>query len=39
MKNILFICLLCLILLACGRMSKPMAPDGSTYPQTYVIKE
>ena len=39
MKKIIFICLIGLVLAACGRMSPPVAPKGSVYPQTYIIKE
>jgi len=39
MKKIVLICFIALILAACGRMSKPIAPEGSVYPETYVIKE
>lgn len=39
MKKILVLCFLGLMIAACGRMSKPMAPEGSVYPETYIIKE
>jgi len=33
-------CLLLFILLAaCGKVSKPIPPEGSTYPETYVITQ
>lgn len=39
MKNIILLILLGLVVTACGRMSRPIAPEGSTYPQTYIVKE
>ncbi len=39
MRKLVILVLLGLIISACGRMSRPVAPEGSTYPQTYIIKE
>ncbi len=33
------ILILALILTGCGRISKPQAPKGATYPETYVVQE
>ena len=33
------ILLLFLVLGACGRMSKPQAPEGSTYPEVYIVRD
>jgi len=39
MKNFLCLFLVLVFLSACGRLSKPQAPEGSVYPRTYIIKE
>ena len=39
MKQLFFIFLMGFVLVSCGRMSKPIPPEGSTYPQTYIIQE
>ncbi len=39
MKKIIFVCFLSIVVAACGRMSRPIAPHGSVYPETYIIKE
>jgi len=40
MLNKGFLCLLLLVLVAaCGRVSKPIPPEGSTYPETYVVTQ
>ena len=38
MKN-LIILVLFLTLASCGRISKPQAPEGSTYPEVYVVRD
>ena len=35
----LIILVLFLSLMACGRVSKPQAPEGSTYPEIYVVRD
>ncbi len=37
MKNLIIIFLF-FALTACGRISKPEKPDGSTYPEVYVVR-
>jgi len=39
MKRIILILLLILTVAACGRMSPPVAPKGTTYPQDYIVRE
>ena len=39
MIKIVVTILMALTVVACGRMSRPIAPDGSTYPQTYIVQE
>lgn len=36
-KNI-FLILLCLIVVSCGRMSRPVQEKGGTYPITYSVE-
>ncbi len=35
MKKIIFVLCLCALVGACGRMSRPIAPEGTTYPAPY----
>ena len=30
---------ICLIVGACGRVSKPAQPEGSSYPRTYAVTQ
>ncbi len=39
MTKIFCILILALAIAGCGRISKPQAPKGSTYPETYIVKE
>jgi len=39
MRYIVCLLFLGLMLSACGRISKPEAPEGSVYPRTYIIQD
>lgn len=39
MKKYIILILLFLSLVACGRISKPQAPSGSTYPEVYIVRD